>query len=85
MATAFSENAESVNLCQRRYFPYVVDIKRCHPCQRCQRNIIDPIFPTFAFAEKIRAYFTIGSDKQLYEFKQTLLSWHILERQFFLL
>ena len=52
MATVFSENAESVNLCQRRYFPYVVDIKRCQPCQRCQRNIIDPIFPTFALAEK---------------------------------
>ena len=45
MATAFSENAESVNLCQRRYFPYVVDIKRCHPCQRCQRNITDPNIP----------------------------------------
>ena len=52
MATAFSENAESVNVCQRRYFMYVADTKRCQPCQRCQRKIIDPIFPTFAFAEK---------------------------------
>ena len=81
MATAFSENAESVNVCQRRYFMYVADTKRCHPCQRCQRKIIDPIFRTFVFLKKIRACFTTGSDQETCK----IIELNILERQFFLL